>query len=213
VITARLRQYPKAARNASSAALLAIGLLALYHGVLAPHLGYLHAVQRLRPVVDQMTEERERICRTLEGKIGQWRTLQRDTAELEQGVFTREGARTFVRSLLPLVEETGCVVVRADFGSDRKPERFGEPNLPAVIEVSHLNLDTLGQQEQVLALLQRLRDSRPRAWIDSCECDFSGPEAGPMECNLVLTLYTVVERGDPGREASELMARGAPTVP
>ena len=54
----RIRRYPKATRNASSAALLAIGVLALYNWVLAPHVGYLHAVQRLGPVVDRVTEEK-----------------------------------------------------------------------------------------------------------------------------------------------------------
>jgi len=213
VIADRLRRYPKAARNASSAALLAIGLLALYNWVLAPHVGYLHAVQRLRPVVDQVTEERERICSTLDEKVGQCRTLQQDMAELDEGVFTGDRAKTFVRGLLPLVEETGCAVARADFGSDAKVERFGDPNLPVVIEVSHMNLDVLGQPDQVSTLLQRLRDSRPRAWIDSCRCDFSGGEGGQIECNLVLALYTVVDRKEPDRESSDLVAGGAQMVP
>ena len=37
MITGRLRRHPKAARNASSVGLLAIGVLALYNWVLAPH--------------------------------------------------------------------------------------------------------------------------------------------------------------------------------
>ena len=213
MIADRLRRYPKTARNALSAALVAIGVLALYNWVLAPHVGYLHAVQRLRPVMDRVTEERERICRTLEGKVGQWRTLQRDMAELEEGAFREDRARTFVRGLLPLVEETGCVVVRGEFGSEAKVERFEEPNMPVVAEVSHMNLDVLGQPDQISTLLQRLRDSRPHVWIDSCRCDFSGGEAGQIACNLVLTLYTMVDRGEPGRESSELVAGGAEAVP
>jgi len=213
VITDRLRRYPKAARNASSVALLAIGVLALYNWVLAPHVSYLHAVQRLGPVLDRVTEERERICSTLDEKVGRWRTLQQDMAALDEGVFRPDRAKTFVRGLLPLAEETGCTVVRADFGSDAKAERFEEPNVPVVIEVSRMNLDVLGQPDQVSALLQRLRDSRPRAWIDSCECDFSGGEAGQVECNLVLTLFTVMDREQPVRESSELVAGGAQTMP
>ena len=54
-------------------------------------------------------------------------------AELDEGVFTADQAKTFVRSLLPLVEETGCVVVRADFAGDAKTQRLEEPNLPVVI--------------------------------------------------------------------------------
>jgi hypothetical protein len=213
VIADRIRRYPKAARHASSAALLALGVLALYNWVLAPHVGYLHAVQRLGPVVGRVTEERERICSTLEGKVGQWRTLQRDKAELDEGVFTVEQAKAFVRGLLPLVEETGCAVMRADFNPDTRTQRLDEPNLPVVMEVSRMNLDVLGQPDQVSALLQRLRDSRPRAWIDSCQCNFSGGEAGQVECNLALALYTIVDRREPAPEVSELVAGGAARMP
>ena len=213
MITDRLRRHPKAARHASSAALLAIGVLALYNWVLAPHVGYLHAVQRLGPVVDRVTEERERIYSTLDEKIGQWRALRQDMHELDEAVFTVDRAKTFVRGLLRLVEETGCAVVRADFSPEAKTQWFGEPNLPVVIEVSQMNLDVLGQPDQVSALLQRLRDSRPRAWIDSCQCDFSGGDAGQVECNLILALCTLVDRKEPAQDSSELVAGGARTEP
>ncbi|MCL5279276.1 MAG: hypothetical protein M1376_05145 [Planctomycetes bacterium] len=203
----RTRRYPKAARHASSAALLAVGVLALYNWVLAPQVGYLRAVQRLGPVVGRVTHERERICGTLDGKVSQWRNLQRVQAELQEGVFTVEQAKAFARGLLSVVEETGCTVLRADFNPDVNTQRLDEPNLPVVIEVSRMTLDVLGPLDRVSALLQQLRDSRPRAWIDSCQCDFSGgdgfpnamnrvwgPEAGQVECNLALALYTVGER-------------------
>jgi hypothetical protein len=209
----RIRRYPKAARHASSAALLAIGVLALYNWVLAPHVGYLHAVQRLGPVVGRVTQERERICSTLDGKVGQWRTLQQDKAKLDEGVFTVEQAKAFARGLLPVVEETGCAVIRADFNPGTRTQRLDEPNLPVVIEVSRMNLDVLGQPDQVSALLQRLRDSRPRAWIDSCQCDFSGGNAGQVGCNLALALYIIVDRREPAPEVSELVAGGAARMP
>jgi hypothetical protein len=212
-MTDPIRRYPKAARSASSVALLAIGVLALYNWVLAPHVGYLHAVQRLGPVVGRVTQERERICRTLDGKVEQWRTLQQDKAELEEGVFTVEQAKAFVRGLLPLVEETGCVVLRADFNPDTRTQRLDEPNLPVVIEVSRMNLDVLGRPDQVSALFQRLRDSRPRAWIDSCQCDFSGGDAGQVECSLALALCTIVDRREPAPASSELVAGEAVRMP
>ncbi len=213
MIADRIRRYPKAARNASSAALLAIGVLALYNWVLSPHVGYLHAVQRLGPVVDRVAKERERICSARDEKVRQWHNLQQDMAELDDGVFTAERAKTFIRSLLHLVEETGCVVVKADLGPDAKTQQSGEPNLPMVLEVSQMNLDVLGQPDQVSALLQRLRDSRPRAWIDSCQLDFSGGQAERVECNLVLTLYTIVEPKEPARESSAPAAGGAQDLP
>lgn len=190
----RLRMHPKATRNASSAALIVIGGLALYNWVLTPHLGYLHAMQKYGAVVDGVTQEKNRIADTLEVKVSQWHRLQRELAELEAGVFTADQAKTFVRSLLPLVEETGCAVVTADFTGGGKTTRLEDPNQTVVIEMSHLSLDALGQPAQVSTLLERLRDSRPRISIDSCRFDFPDGGSGPVECHLALTVYAVGNR-------------------
>jgi len=194
----RLRRYPKVTRNVSSAALIVIGVLALYNGVLAPHLGYLHAMQKYETVVDGVTQEKCRIADTLEAKIGQWHTLQRELAELEDGVFTVDQAKTFVRSLLSLVEETGCAVVRADFAGEGKTTRMEDPNQTVVIEISHLSLDALGQPDQVSAVLERLRDHRPRISIDACRFDFPDGGSGLVECHLAVALHAVGNRKAPG---------------
>jgi len=196
----RLRRYPKAVRNGSSAALILTGVLALYNWVLAPHLGCLHAMQKFGAVIGQVAEEKERICSTLDLKVHQWHTLQRESTELDAGVFTADQARTFARGLLPLVEETGCVVVLADFPGKGKPERTEDPNGPVVIEACHLNLTAVGQPEQVSALLQRLGDHRPRIWVDSCQLDFPDGNPRRMECHLALTLYTIKNRTAPAQE-------------
>ncbi len=223
MIADHIRRYPKAARNASSAALLIVGVVALYNWVLAPHVGYLRAVQRLEPVVGRVTYERERICSTLDRKVSQWRNLQQAKAELDEGVFTVEQAKAFSRGLLPLVEETGCAVLRADFKPDPRTgppnaefrigdptQRLDEPNLPVVIEVSRMSLDVLGQRDQVSALLQQLRDRRPRAWIDSCQCDFSGGDASPVECNLTFALYVIIDRQEGTPSATGRVGEGLP---
>jgi hypothetical protein len=194
MIADRLRTYPRATRSASSAALIVIGGLALYNGVLAPHLGCLHAMQEFRCTVGQIAEEKDRICSTLDAKVRQWHALQREATALDEGVFTAQQARAFVRGLLPLVEQTGCTVVLADLASRGKTTRIEDPNEGVVIEASHLNLDAVGQGQQVSLLLQQLGDQRPRVWVDSCQLDVVDTDAGRMECHLALTLYTVESR-------------------
>jgi hypothetical protein len=198
MIADRLRRYPKTTRNASSAALIVIGVLALCNWVLTPHLGYLHAMQKYGAVVENVVQEKGRIADGLEAKVGQWHARQRELAELEDGVFTADQAKTFARSLLPLVEETGCRVVLADFAGGGKTTRVEDPNQTVVIEISHLNLDALGQPDQVSALLERLRDNRPRVSLDSCQLDFLDGGSGQVECHLAVTLYAVGDRKAPG---------------
>lgn len=196
----RLRMHPKAVRHGSSAALILVGLLALYHGVLAPHLGCLQAVQKLDAVVGRVAEEKDRICSTLDTKINQWRTLQQESVRCEQGVFPAEQAKAMVRGLLPLVEETGCLIVAADFAAQGKPERTEDPNGFVVVEAAHLSLDVTGQPEQVSTLFQRLGDHRPRIWVDSCQIEFADGNAGRMQCRLALTGYAVGNRKEPAHE-------------
>ena len=190
----RVRLYPRAARNASSAALMVVGLLALYNWVLSPHVRYLHAMQRFGSAVTRVAEESDRISSSLDAKVAQWRTLQREMAEMNESLFTADTAEAFVRGLLALVEETGCTVVLADFTGSAKAEPIGEPNAPIALAVSHLELAASGQPDQIVALLERLENHRPRVSIDSCQCDFPEGEAGRIECNLVLTTYVVTQR-------------------
>jgi hypothetical protein len=191
VIADRIRIHPRTARKASSAALMIVAVLALYNWVLSPHLGYLHAMQRLESAVDRVTEERDTICGSLDTKVSQWRALQQQRAEIDEGLFTADEAKAFRRGLLPLVEETGCRVILVDFAGSGKTERIGEPNAPVVIAVSHLNLGASGQSDQIAALLERLGNSRPKVWIDSCQLDFANGYSGRIDCDLVLTTHVV----------------------
>jgi hypothetical protein len=197
---ARLQVSANTVRNGSSGALILIGVLTLYNWVLAPHLGCLHAKQRLGAVVGQVAQEKDRICSTLDEKVSQWHTLQREATERDEGVLTADQAKTFGRGLPRLVEEAGCTVLLADFAPKGKAERTEDPNGPVVIAASHLNLSVAGQPEQISLLLRRLGDHRPRIWVDSCQLDDADGKAGRMECSLTLTLYTVEDRKEPARE-------------
>jgi hypothetical protein len=182
------------ARHASSAALLLIGALALYNWVLSPHVGYLHAMQRLEPVVERVAEEKSRICGTVDGKLRDLRTLQRERAAVDNALFTPDQAQAFARGLLPLVAVTGCDVVRADFTDRGRTVPSPDPNAPVSIVVSPLSLEVSGQPAQITAVLERMRDHRPKVWIDSCRIDFPEARAGPLACHLVLTLYVVEQK-------------------
>ncbi|MCU0914554.1 MAG: hypothetical protein MUC88_08335 [Planctomycetes bacterium] len=207
MIADRLRRCPRVARDTSSVALLLIGLLALCNWVLVPHVGYLRALQRLESAVARGSEERDRIGGSLEDQVAQWRSLQRETAGLAERLFQAREAQTFVRDLLPFVEETGCVVVLADYAgggpAEPVPEGFPdavscvggpEPNAPVALVVSHLDLTAAGTLDQITALLERIENHHPRVWVDACRFDFPHGYSGRMECHLVLTMYVAQQR-------------------
>lgn len=184
-------------RNAISIALIAIGAAAMYNWILSPQVGYLRAVQRYQPVVDEMAQETGRIGGIQDEKRQQLRTLQRELAETRDGFFTREEARTFLGNLQSFVEQAGCKVAAADFTSDGRiglPRKSGELD---PVMTSQVNLTAVGQYDQIITLLERLQSNRKRVRVDSCRLALSDVRSGRLECKLILILHALSDKEGP----------------
>jgi len=194
----RTNTLSRSRRNALSAALIVIGAVAMYNWTVRPHVGYLRAVQRLEPVVSEIAVEKDRVRATLQPKLLKLRTLQQELAKVHEEFFTCEGSKAFVHDLQSLVEGTGCTVLVAAFtGDDSRQVR--EPDKAVGVQASHVSLTVQGQYDQIVALLERQRNSRQKVWVDSCRMERSGTAAGQLKCQLALTTYTVLEPGEPNR--------------
>jgi hypothetical protein len=181
-------------RNAFSMALIMIAAAAMYNWIVSPHVGYLRAVQRYQPVVDEMAEETGRISRTLDKRRQQLRTMRRELAETRDSFFTRGEAKAFLDNLQSFVEQTGCKVITADFTSDDKAGQPRESKELAPVAASHVHLTVAGQYDPIVTLLERLQTSRKKIWVDSCGLTLSDLRSGRLECRLVLTLYALSEK-------------------
>lgn len=183
-------------RRAFSAALILVGAVALYNWVVSPHVGYLHAMRRLEPVVGRMVEQRQRIRGALDGKRQKLRSLQREFAETRQGFFTREESEAFTHNLQSFIEQVGCSIVIADFtyGSDGKQDRG--PGMPAAVQDYHIGVIVWGYYDEITALLDRLQNNQPIVWVDSCRMDLLDARGGMLECRLALTTYVLWEEGE-----------------
>jgi len=190
--------YGKTKRYASSGALLIVGALALGNWLLSPHLGYLHAVERLEPVVMHMAEERDRICGTREAKLEELRRLQDELAEADSRFFSDGSTKEFVRCLLPLIEATGCTVVVADFTGGTDTITVPDPNESLIVVVNSANVTVLGQHDEIVALLKRLQTHRPKVWIDACRIGLFDKRSAQLECSLVLTVQVIRGQEEPG---------------
>jgi hypothetical protein len=183
-------------RFAATAAPLVIAVAALYNWVISPHVCYLHAVQRLEPVVGRMCDELGTVSGGLDGKLSTMRTLRGELAQVRKGLFTPEERETFLRDVQVLVEETGCTMTLADFTRKDDAKRPHDPNTPVLVEPAHADLTVGGQYEQIVALLQTLRGMPQRVWIDSCRLDLVDPPSGRLEGQFGLTIYAVLEPGE-----------------
>jgi len=181
-------------RNAISVALIVIGAAAMYNWTLSPQVGYLRAVQRYQPVVDEMAEETGRIGGTLDAKRQQLRTMQRELAEARGSLFTREEARVFLGNLQSFVEQTGCKVAVVAFTSDDRTEQPPGSGGPASVVTSQVNLTVVGQYDQIVMLLDRLQNNRKKIWVDSCALTLSDMRSGRLECKLILILHALSDK-------------------
>ena len=183
--------YGKTKRYASSGALLVVGALALGHWLLSPHLGYLHAVERLEPIVAHMAEERERICDARDAKLEEVERLRSELVAAGDQFFTESQTEVFVRGLLPLIEATGCTVVAADFTGGGDAIAAPDANEPLGVVANTADVTVLGQHNQIAVLLERLQTHQPKVWIDACRVTSVGRGAVQLECDLALTTQII----------------------
>jgi len=200
VFTGRTNLVGDSKSNVLPVALVVIGAIAMYNWMVRPHVSYLHAVQRLEPVVGQMADERDRICGTLDARLERLRAMRRELAEVRGGLFTRDELKGFIPDLQSLVEQTGCAVVMADFsdGTETRPAR-GAGSQAAEVKASRANLTVLGRYDQIITLLERLRSNRRKVYVDSCRLELSDARLGQLKCQLALTTYAVLESGEADR--------------
>lgn len=178
-----------------TAAPFILGVIALYNWMIAPHVGYLHAMQRLEPVLGRMAGELDAVSGGLDEKLSRMQAVRRELETVREGLFTREESRVFAHDLQALVGRAGCTLVAIGFTCEGVA-RTDDPNTPCLVEVSRAELTVQGQYEQIITLLQTLRDRREHVWIDSCRMDLVDPRDGQLKCQLGLTIYASLEPGE-----------------
>lgn len=186
-------------RNALSIALIVVGAAAMYNWILSPHVGYLHAVQRYQPIVDQMARKTGVIGKTLDKKHQRLRSMQTELAGIRESLFTCVEAKMFLGGLQPFVEQTGCTVIAADFtsGSDGQTGKPRESKERPPATAFPVGLTVAGQYDQIITLLERLQTNPKKMWVDSCDLKLSDLRSGRLECRLSLTLYALSEKEGP----------------
>lgn len=186
-------------RSVLSIALMAIGAAAMYNWILSPHVGYLRAVQRYQPIVDQVARETGVIGKTLDTKRQRLRSMQRELAGIHESLFTDAEAKAFLNSLQPFVERTGCVVAAANFpsGSDGQTEKSREPKERPPATAFRAGLTVAGQYDQIITLFERLQTNPKKIWVDSCDLKLSDLRSGRLECRVSLILYALSEKEGP----------------
>ena len=189
----QINSFSFSARRATSAALLLVGLIAMLRWMVWPHVGYLQAVQRLEPVVEEMAGANDRIRRMLGPRLRERRALQRELDGIRAGLFTPAGGPAFLHDLPSWVERAGCTLLAAHFTTEGGAARDGAPDPPDALTACRANVTVAGRHEQIIALLAGLQNHRPRVWVDACRLEASPPRSERLKCELAMTIYVGTE--------------------
>lgn len=189
-------RFSRPRRYAWMIAPFVIGAAAIYNWVISPHVGYLHAMQRLEPVMDRMADEVGRVSGALDEKRSGLRAMQRELAESRRQLFTQDESRRFIHDLQDLVENAGCAVIAVDFTGDDDTAVATDPNVSVAVRSFCLGVTAIGQQEQIVALLRSLRERRPRVWVHSCRLEPHDSHGGRLKACLSLALDAAIPVND-----------------
>jgi hypothetical protein len=173
-----------------------IGAAAMYNWVISPHVGYLHAMQRLDPVMGRMADEVGRVSGALDEKLSGLRAMERELAKSRNQLFTQDESRRFIHDLQDLVESAGCAVIAVEVTGHGDPAAATDPNLSVAVRSFRFGVTATGQQEQIVALLRSLRQRCPRVWVHSCRLESHDSQGERLEANLSLAIDAAIPMND-----------------
>lgn len=181
----------KSRRYAVAAAPFVIAMAALYNWIICPHLGYLHAMQRLEPVLCRVADELDMRYGIRDERLLRLRTLRRQVAQARTVFFTDDEARQFIHELHNLAEETGCTLVRAALVQEDAGAAEADTDTPGVVQSFRLQVTVVGGHEQIVALLRGLQERRRRVEVDSCQFELIDPAGGRLELQIDLAIHAI----------------------
>jgi hypothetical protein len=194
VLIDSLVRLNSSSRNAISAALILIVVIAMYSWIVEPHVKYLYAVQRYEPVLDSVARQSEAMREAIKIKQEKTEELKQEFAQLQGTLFTAEKAKEFFSDLQVISEETGCMVQSVNMitkGAVRDGERS---EYTSGILPNSAVLSVVGLYGDVIKLLERLQSRAQKVWIESVLMKGISEESDRLRCDIAITMYTLQDK-------------------
>jgi hypothetical protein len=173
----------------------------LYNWIVCPHLGYLHAMQRLEPVLSHVADKLDMMSGVRDEKLSRLRMLERQLAEVQTGFFTAGEARQFIHDLQDLVETAGCTLATAVFTQEDGAAVWAESDTPEAVQSFRLHATIVGRHEQIVKVLEGLQERRQRVRVEFCRLDLLDPGIGRLELQVGLGIHVISPPGVPEETA------------
>ncbi len=190
-----LAKLSHSSRNAVSASLILIVVLAMYNWIVAPRANYLLAARQYEFAVDNVVKKNKTIDNKVQSKKKKLQELREQSAQLQSTLFTSDQAREFFSDLQAISEETGCIVYSVNLITNN-PKSFKDGQLQdtAGIVTKSAVLSVVGVYKNITKLVKRLQSRTQKVWIDSVKIRALDNSSDLPRCDITITICALTDK-------------------
>ncbi|UCC23014.1 MAG: hypothetical protein JSW23_02785 [Planctomycetota bacterium] len=189
-----LTKSTRSSRIAFSAAIIIIVAAAAYNWMVAPHTRYLHAAHQYELMIGDMARKNKIMKANETARKKEIEKLQAELAGVQSAVFTTYEARKFFSNIEAVCNAAGCLVYSINFLSgDLAGVQASVEDDSQIVENSAA-VSFVGSYGNIISFLSKITDRPQKVVIRSLKIVAFGKKADPLECEIVITIYTVRDR-------------------
>ena len=189
-----LSKLTPSSRNALSASLILIAVIAMYNWMVAPRASYLSAAERYGSTMENVIGKNrvvETRVRIMKKKL---KELQEQAAQLQNTLFTPDKAKEFFSDLQAIAEETGCSVYSVNLVDSKQNAQPRLPGDTAGIVIKSAVLSVVGSYKNITQLIRRLQSRTEKVWIDTINLRTVNYNSDQPRCDITITICTVADK-------------------
>jgi Tfp pilus assembly protein PilO len=189
VLKDNIVKFNNPSRNAIFSALILVAAIAMYNWMVAPHVNYLFAVQRYRPVVSSLAREKELIAKSLDTNNEKLQEIKQQFITAQNNLFTDTEAKNFFANLESTAIDAGCALQSLSFSTNKRTLTFEKSQDALHIIANKARLSFTGSYDNIIALLNKFQTNPQKVWIDSFKLQISDIYSAMLRCDTTVTIY------------------------
>jgi hypothetical protein len=181
-------------RNAVSASMVFIVIIAMYNWMVAPRAKYLSAAQRYGSAMDSFVNKNKVIQTRVKLKKKELEKLQEKAAKIQSTLFTPDKAREFFSDLQAIAQQTGCIVYSVNRIVNYQNPADGKLDDTAGIVTRSAVLSVVGVYKNISRLIETLQSRTEKVWIDSIKLRTLNYSSDKPRCDITITICTLADK-------------------
>ncbi len=189
-----LRNWKKSSRpskNVMLAAIVMIGVIAVYNWLVAPHRNYLLAAQKYESAAGNLARKNRIIAKNMKVKTKVLDRLRKELMQTRDGLFDPAEARMFFSDIPAFSQEAGCIVDSLEFLSADPDSDVGRPVKNNRLTTQNAKLSVLGSYSSIVALMNKLQQRAEQVRIDSVTVKPIRRGSSRLKCDMTIAINVI----------------------